>query len=122
MRYLFMIVNGIIIIAGIVCFILGNINFNEKWYYSGSFIGGQLASVSILFVVYGCLGLYAAFKQDSIATMIYGTIAAVSLITRILLWALAAMHKYYLPAWYYGYVALELTIIILSAALFYVIR
>ena len=122
LRLFFIGLNGLIIIAGIVCFILGNINFTEKFYYSGSFIGGQLASISILFIVYGALGAYGAVKRDRIMVMIYASIALVSLITRLLLWALAAMHGYKLLAFNYAYVALELTIILMSALLFYVIR
>jgi len=119
LRYLFIGLNGLIIIAGVVCFILGNINFAEKFYYSGSFIGGQLASISLLFIVYGFLGIYAAVRNDRIAIMIYASIALVSLITRLLLWCLAAMHSYKLLGWNYAYIALELTIILISGLVYY---
>jgi hypothetical protein len=122
LRYLFIGLNGLIVIAGVVCFILGNINFAEKFYYSGSFIGGQLASISLLFIVYGFLGIYAAVRNDKIAIMIYASIALVSLITRLLLWCLAAMHSYTLYGWNYAYIALELTIILISGLVYYFIK
>ncbi len=122
LRYIFIALNVLIIIAGVVCFILGNINFANKFYYSGSFIGGQLASISLLFIVYGFLGIYGAIRSDKIAIMIYASIAMVSLITRLLLWCLAAMHSYALVGWIYAYIALELTIILISGLMFYLVR
>ncbi len=122
LRFLFIGLNVLIIIAGVVCFILGNINFGVKFYYSGSFIGGQLASISLLFIVYGFLGIYGAIREDKVAIMIYASIAMVSLITRLLLWCLAAMHSYKLVGWMYAYIALELVIILISGLMFYFVK
>ena len=121
-RYIFQSLNYGIIIAGIICFVLGNINFvndsktSYKIYINGSFIGGQLASLSISILIYGALGLYAIHKNDRIMVIMYVSITVVSLITRVMVWVLSAIHGIkLLESFNYAYVALELAIIIVSA-------
>ena len=122
-RFYFIGLNGvIIIIAGIVLFILGKINFIEKELVSGSFIGGKLAAISILFIFYGALGAYGAVKNERVLIIIYASIAVILLITRLLWWVLAAMHGYWLKTSYYSYVVVELTIILMSALFNFVLK
>ena len=130
-RSIFIGLNGLIIIAGVVSFIVGNIFFSERVgfnavnirvYFSGSFIGGQLSSLAILFIVYGYLGIYAARKMERTAVFIYASIALISLLTRLLFWVLAAMHGVQLQEYMYAYAALEISILLLSGLLYYVIE
>ena len=122
LRFYFIGLNCLIIIAGIVLIYLGNINFTEKKLISGSFIGGYMASTSIIFVIYGALGAYGAFKRDRVIIMIYASIAVVSLVTRLLLWVLGAMHGIKLESWNYTYVAAELTNILMSILFNYLLE
>ena len=118
LRFYFIGLNAVIIIAGIIFFILGNINFSEKDLVSGSFIGGH----SIVFVIYGALGAYGAVKHERVLIILYASIAIISLITRLLWWVLAAMHGCRLEASYYSYVSIELTIILMSALFNYLLE
>ena len=114
LRFYFIGLNGLIIISGIVLFYLGNIDFNKKNIDFGSFIGGKMASTSIVVVIYGALGAYGAIKRERVIINIYASIAAVSLITRLFLWVLVSIHGVKLEAYNYTYVGLELTNILMS--------
>ena len=121
-RFYFIGLNVIIILIGIGLFYLGNINFSEKVLISGSFFGGYMAPTSIMFVIYGALGAYGAFKRERQIIIIYASIAVVSLITRLLLWVFAAMHGIKLESWNYTYVATELTNILTSILFNYLLK
>ena len=121
-RYCFIGLNGLIIMIGIVFIYIGNINFTEKKLISGSFFGGYMASTSLIFVVYGALGAYGAFKRERVIIIIYASIAVVWSVTRLLLWVLGAMHGIKLEPWNYTYVAAELTNILMSTLFNYLLE
>ena len=81
-----------------------------------------MASTSIIFVIYGALGVYGAIKRNRVIIIIYASIAAVSLITRLLLWVLVAVHGAKLESYNYTYVACELTNILMSALFNYFLK
>ena len=127
-RSAFICTNILIIMAGVVAFIIGNIyyskdvgsgNYSIKLEYTGSFVGGPLAVVSLLFIIYGLLGVYAGYKNNRIATGVYLAIAIISIVSRFLFWSLTAMHHLVLENIYYSFVCIEICLIVIATLFFY---
>ena len=119
LRYIFIVLNILLILAGITIFIQGNIAFKNQFYETGSFIGGHLVSISVLLIAYGALGAYSAFKEDGLMVEIYASFAVLSLISRLLVWLLAPLHGFEIEVHMYGFVGLEVTIILMSCLMMY---
>ncbi|CAG2113791.1 unnamed protein product [Medioppia subpectinata] len=66
----------------------------DKFVDSGSFVAGHLAQLSLLFLCYASLGIYAIVRVDWVALVVYAGIASLSLIIRNLSAGLAALHSH----------------------------
>lgn len=126
-RNFFMGFSIFIIVSGLICFIMGNVNFYSKttyemyFVYSFGFLGGHLVSLALFIMVYGFLGLYAGYKNDKVAVMFFTAIAIVSLLCRIILWVEVGAFKLDVNQywWYYSGVIFEIIPIICGTVFYF---
>jgi len=92
LKFTFIGLNILLIIASVFCFIYGMFNFDQKWVMSGSFIGGHLAQLSVLFLLLALLGIYSVIQRDRTALVLYASIVLTSLFIREFSAGLASLH------------------------------
>ncbi len=97
LKFTFIGLNILLIIASVFCFIYGMFNFANKWVMSGSFIGGHLAQISVVFLLLALLGIYSVIQRDRTALVLYASIVLTSLFIREFSAGLASFHGY---AWH----------------------
>ena len=122
-KFTFVAINILIIIAAVFCFIYGQFDFQSKFVHSGTFIGGHLAQLSIIFLVFSLLGIYSVIGGDRKALVLYFSLVLCSLCVRNFSAGLAQLHGH---GWYASktspvfwglYVWLELSSLFMSAFL-----
>ncbi len=94
LKFTFIGLNILLIIASVFCFIYGMFDFSQKWVMSGSFIGGHLAQLSVLFLLLALLGIYSVIQRDRKALVLYASIVLTSLFIREFSAGLASLHGY----------------------------
>ncbi len=123
LKFTFIGLNILLIIASVFCFIYGMFDFDQKWVMSGSFIGGHLAQLSLLFLLLALLGIYSVIQRDRKALILYAAIVLTSLFIREFSAGLASLHGVTVPiighVFWALYLYFELFCLLLSCILLF---
>lgn len=85
--------------------------------FTGSIIGGHLATLSAAGILLGLSGLYAGIKQHRRLLYTHTMLGWLVVVLRGFTWLLAMLHEYPLAPFFYGLLPLEVSLTILATIL-----
>ncbi|KAI2797542.1 hypothetical protein BLOT_013099 [Blomia tropicalis] len=117
-RTLFLFVHTLLVATSIFGLIWANVYFNDfDRTFTGSFIGGHLATLSAGGLLFGLSGLYAAIKHHRRLLYTHSLVTWTIVLLRGFTWLLAMLHEYRLEPFMYAIAPVELLLAILSSLL-----
>lgn len=140
-KQLFILVNGLIFLAGIIILTWGlvsgahtqkqrigptnfasfDIQFNRELivWNSGGLLNGLMAQIGFALALFALLGIVAAYSQNYPSLTLYAVLTGISLADRVILWVVYWIHGFEVDPTHYGLVAVELFVLILTYVLYF---
>lgn len=109
---IFIVVNCVLILAGLIGFIYGLTHYQIV--SNASFIGGDITTVSLFVIGFGFLGLHSACLMNKHILLTYGFIVSLSLLLRLVSAVLLYVNKTTLTLYSSFLCALEAALLLLT--------
>ena len=110
-RITFIGINAMLVLIGVILMIYGFAK-NTNGYWAGSFWGGWLPSLAAAMIMYSLAGLWGAWRGNRQVLIMYGALAAASIICRVITWIFTGMYHVTLRWDLYFLIVPELLIVV----------
>lgn len=117
-RAFYLFLHTLLIATSIFGLIWANVYFYDfDRIFTGSIIGGHLATLSAAGILVGLSGLYAAIKHHRRLLYAHTMLGWLIVMLRGFTWLLAILHEYPLASYFYGLLPFEVSLTLLATVL-----